>query len=112
MNHTHYIFILSVINYINGDKKQTYIFFRKTIEEIDEMIIDREYGAYRKKYKYKSLINEMDDIQVMTHGAKLKTLKLLNIYQYQIKQELSMIKISFEQLIEINCQSNFVAMVY
>jgi len=48
----------------------------------------------------------------MTHGAKLKTLKLLNIYQYQIKQELSMIKISFEQLIEINCQSNFVAMVY
>jgi len=38
------------------------MFFKKTLKEVNDMIIDREYGALRRNYKYKCLIDEMDDV--------------------------------------------------
>jgi len=45
-------------------------------------MLDSEYGKLRRNYTYKCLIDDMDDVQIIADGLKLKTIKLMNIYPY------------------------------
>jgi len=51
-------------------------------------------------------------VQVIGLGAYLQMMPFKNIYDYQEKHEESLIKISFEKLVDINVNLNFFAMVY
>ena len=48
----------------------------------------------------------------MTEGAKLFTIKFLDINRYQIEKESSNIKMDLEKVVDINVSLNFIAMVY
>lgn len=54
---THYFFVISILNYYDGEKKLTYIFFKRTIEYINDLIRDCEYGEQRTNYEHKNLID-------------------------------------------------------
>ena len=43
-NSNHYLFIFSGLNYIEGEKKKTYIILRKPAQEVDDLITDTTHG--------------------------------------------------------------------
>ena len=68
-NGNYYLFIFSALNYINGEKKVTYLILRKPLEEVEDIIIDTTHGQNRKDYEFKSLIEADEQMQIiMTNG--------------------------------------------
>ena len=43
-NGTYYIFVFSALNYINGEKKKTYLILRKSVEFVEKLMQDTVHG--------------------------------------------------------------------
>ena len=81
-NGNYYIFVFSALNYINGEKKKTYLVLRKSVDFVENLIQDTMHGLNRSKYQFKHLIEANEEMQIITPGPNLRTIKFLDIYRY------------------------------
>lgn len=61
-NGSHYLFIFSALNYINGEKKKTYLILRKPVDFVDNLIMDTTHGLNRQDYSFKHLITASEEM--------------------------------------------------
>ena len=51
-NDTYYLFIFSGLNYIEGEKRKTYIILRKLRTEVDQLVEQTKFGINKKEDKF------------------------------------------------------------
>ena len=81
-NQHFYVFVFSALNYIDGAKKKTYIFVRKPVELVEQLIHETVIGNNRENFQFKRLINSEEYVQIVVEGAKLVQIKFVDISRY------------------------------
>ena len=116
-----YLFIFSLVNYIRGKKKKTYIFVKKPKKVIHKLLHNSESSSSSSSNsnyynleddKEAVLIDNEDKVQVLTTGANMYELTFIQLFNYQYGIEQSNIKCEFEVLLDVNEAMNFIVFAY
>ena len=52
-NDNYYVFIFSALNFINGEKRKTYVIVRKSIDEVEDLIRETVHGINRNDTQFR-----------------------------------------------------------